>query len=254
MLAFAKVAWGTSTAGGWPAWTTHGQNPCDFRPGPGCYGGSGYRASSRTDVPLGRCPRHTPFGPCWRFSVFSLSTSTLWAKAGVPVLRLRSSVSRDCGVTGGAPRFFTNCMRPKRTFFRAERVRVVPPEGESPPQAPPEALPAAGAAGGPARRRRSPAGLLWRACEGLDLAASRAPAGLARSADPRAAELARPQAGPGGTRTQPSLLAPTRGGWKGPLCGTGTQRGEQAQWQGREFDTSHVNWHSALHVAMLRQY
>jgi hypothetical protein len=80
------------------AWTTHGQNPCDFRPGPGCYGGSGYRASSRTDVPLGRCPRHTPFGPCWRFSVFSLSTSTLWAKAGVPVLRLRSSVSRDCGV------------------------------------------------------------------------------------------------------------------------------------------------------------
>jgi hypothetical protein len=35
-------------------------------------------------------------------------------------------------------------MRPKRTFFRAERVRVVPPEGESPPQAPPEALPAAG--------------------------------------------------------------------------------------------------------------
>jgi MYXO-CTERM domain-containing protein len=45
-------------------------------------------------------------------------------------------------------------MRPKRTFFRAERVRVVPPEGESPPQAPPEALPAAGAAGGPARRRR----------------------------------------------------------------------------------------------------
>ena len=80
------------------AWTTHGQNPCDFRPGPGCYGGSGYRASSRTDVPLGRCPRHTPFGPCWRFSVFSLSTSTLWAKAGVPVLRLRSSVSRGCGV------------------------------------------------------------------------------------------------------------------------------------------------------------
>jgi len=80
------------------AWTTHGQNPCDFRPGPGCYGGSGYQASSRTDVPLGRCPRHTPFGPCWRFSVFSLSTSTLWAKAGVPVLRLRSSVSRGCGV------------------------------------------------------------------------------------------------------------------------------------------------------------
>ena len=80
------------------AWTTHGQNPCDFRPGPGCYGGSGYRASFRTDVPLGRCPRHTPFGPCWRFSGFSLSTSTLWAKAGVPVLRLRSSVSRDCGV------------------------------------------------------------------------------------------------------------------------------------------------------------
>jgi hypothetical protein len=80
------------------AWTTHGQNPCDFRPGPGCFGGSGYRASFRTDVPLGRCPRHTPFGPCWRFSVFSLSTSTLWAKAGVPVLRLRSSVSRDCGV------------------------------------------------------------------------------------------------------------------------------------------------------------
>ena len=80
------------------AWTTHGQNPCDFRPGPGCYGGSGYLASSRTDVPLGRCPRHTPFGPCWRFSVFSLSTSTLWAKAGVPVLRLRSSVSSGCGV------------------------------------------------------------------------------------------------------------------------------------------------------------
>ena len=80
------------------ACTTHGQNPCDFRPGPGCYGGSGYRASSRTDVPLGRCPRHAPFGPCWRFSVFSLSTSTLWAKAGVPVLRLRSFVSRGCGV------------------------------------------------------------------------------------------------------------------------------------------------------------
>ena len=80
------------------AWTTHGQNPCDFRPGPGCYGGSGYRASSRTDVPLGRCPRHTPFGPCWRFGVFSLSTSTLWAKAGVPVLRLRSFVLRGCGV------------------------------------------------------------------------------------------------------------------------------------------------------------
>ena len=146
------------------------------------------------------------------------------------------------------PNSFSNSkfMRPKRTFFRAERVRVVPPR---------RGKPAAGAAGGPARRRRSPAGLLWRACEGLDLAASRAPAGLARSADPRAAELARPQAGPaGGTRTQPSLLAPTRGGWEGPLCGTGTQRGEQAQWQGREFDTSHVNWHSALHVAMLRQY
>ena len=79
------------------AWTTHGQKPCDFRPGPGCYGGSGYRASFRTDVPLGRCPTHAPFGPCWRFSVFSLSTSTLWAKAGVPVLRLRSSVSRGCG-------------------------------------------------------------------------------------------------------------------------------------------------------------
>ena len=73
------------------AWTTHGQNPCDFRPGPGCYGGSGYQASSRTDVPLGRCPRHTPFGPCWRFSGFSLSTSTLWAKAGVPVLRGNST-------------------------------------------------------------------------------------------------------------------------------------------------------------------
>jgi hypothetical protein len=36
-------------------------------------------------------------------------------------------------------------MRPKRTFFRAERAWVVPPEGESPPQAPPGALPAAGA-------------------------------------------------------------------------------------------------------------
>ena len=79
------------------AWTTAGQNPCDFRPGPGCYGGSGYLASSRTDVPLGRCPLHAPFGPCWRFSVFFLSTSTLWAKAGVPVLRLRSFVSRSCG-------------------------------------------------------------------------------------------------------------------------------------------------------------
>ena len=79
------------------AWTTAGQNPCDFQPGPGCYGGSGYLASSRTDVPLGRCPRHTPLGPCWSFSVFFLSTSTLWAKAGVPVLRLRSSVSRGCG-------------------------------------------------------------------------------------------------------------------------------------------------------------
>jgi hypothetical protein len=86
----------TSTGRG-VAWTTHGQSPCDFRPGPGCYGGSGYRASFRTDVPLGRCPTHAPFGPCWRFSVFSLSTSTLWAKAGVPVLRLRSSVSRSCG-------------------------------------------------------------------------------------------------------------------------------------------------------------
>ena len=70
------------------AWTTAGQNPCDFQPGPGCYGGSGYLASSRTDVPLGRCPTHAPLGPCWRCSVFFLSTSTLWAKAGVPVLRL----------------------------------------------------------------------------------------------------------------------------------------------------------------------
>jgi hypothetical protein len=176
--------------------------------------------------------------------------------AGCTPLMLRlSNSSHETGYeTPPETKLETKFMRPKRTFFRAERVRVVPPEGESPPQAPPEALPAAGAAGGPARRRRSPAGLLWRACEGLDLAASRAPAGLARSADPRAAELARPQAGPGGTRTQPSLLAPTRGGWEGPLCGTGTQRGEQAQWQGREFDTSHVNWHSALHVAMLRQY
>jgi hypothetical protein len=93
------------------AWTTQGQNPCDFRRGPGWYGGGGYRASSRTDVPLGRCPRHTPgpglrhtpFGPsgCWRFSVFFLSTrghtSTLWAKAGVPASRLRSPAG------GGVP-------------------------------------------------------------------------------------------------------------------------------------------------------
>ena len=137
------------------------------------------------------------------------------------------------------------------TFFRSERVRVVPPgpEGESPPLAPPEALPAAGV-----RRRVCFGG---RARDSIwQLPGPRR--GRAHSADPRAAELARPQAGPGGTRTQPSLLAPTRGedlgGWEGPLCGTGTQRGEQAQWQGREFDTSHVNWHSALHVAMLRQY
>jgi len=94
---FYQDSWSYIVARG-VACTTHGQNPCDFRPGPGCYGGSGYRASSRTDVPLGRCPRHAPFGPCWRFSVFSLSTSTLWAKAGVPVLRLRSFVSRGCGV------------------------------------------------------------------------------------------------------------------------------------------------------------
>ncbi len=52
------------------AWTTTGQNPCDFQLGPGCYGGSGHLASSRTDVPLGRCPTHTPLGPCWSFSVF----------------------------------------------------------------------------------------------------------------------------------------------------------------------------------------
>ena len=137
------------------AWTTHGQNPCDFRPGPGCYGGSGYRASSRTDVPLGRCPRHTPPGPCWRCSVFFLSTSTLWAKAGVPVLRLRSSVSRGCGVgrkgvgsqdaemlfagnpasaavdarrsrsAGGAPpRSFTRPFVPNRVVLRRGRVAV----------------------------------------------------------------------------------------------------------------------------------
>ena len=109
------------------AWTTHGQNPCDFRPGPGCYGGSGYQASSRTDVPLGRCPRHTPFGRCWRFGVFFLSTSTLWAKAGVPVLRLRSSVSRGCGVgswfsrMGDAVRGKTgerSCRRPTKPLRR----------------------------------------------------------------------------------------------------------------------------------------
>ena len=74
------------------------QNPCDFRQGPGCYGGSGYRASSRTDVPLGRCPRHTPFGPCWRFSVFSLSTSTLWARPEYQFCGLGPRVSSGCGV------------------------------------------------------------------------------------------------------------------------------------------------------------
>ena len=137
-----------------------------------------------------------------------------------------------------APFFVLKFMRPKRTFFRAERVRVVPPKGKArrrrrrrpcPPQAPPEALPAAGV-----RRRVCFGG---RARDSIwQLPGPRW--GRAHSADPRAAELARP--GPGGT--QPSLLAPTRGGWEGPLCGTGTQRGEQAQWQGREFDTSHVNW------------
>jgi hypothetical protein len=131
-------------------------------------------------------------------------------------------------------------MRPKRTFFRSERVRVVPPR---------RGKPAAGAAGGPALpaagvRRREP--LLWRACEGLDLAASRpgAPAGPGSQCGPQSSR-ARPASGwARGDSTQPSLLAPTRGGWEGPLyaSGTGTQRGEQAQWQGREFDTSHVNW------------
>ena len=125
------------------AWTTHGQNPCDFRPGPGCYGGSGYRASFRTDVPLGRCPTHAPFGPCWRFSVFSLSTSTLWAKAGVPVLRLRSSVSSGLWVEWGKGWFSRwdeaaagragerGCRRPKKPCRRwrpstLARAAVIP--------------------------------------------------------------------------------------------------------------------------------
>ena len=143
---------------------------------------------------------------------------------------------------------------PNELFSGPRGLGLYPPKGKArrrrrrrpcPPQAPPEALPAAGV-----RRRVCFGG---RARDSIwQLPGPRW--GRAHSADPRAAELARPQAGPGGTRTQPSLLAPTRGGWEGPLCGTGTQRGEQAQWQGREFDTSHVNWHSALHVAMLRQY
>jgi hypothetical protein len=59
----------------------------------------------------------------------------------------QASKTTKAGPRGGISKRIqeiSNFMRPKRTFFRAERVRVVPPERESPPQAPPEALPAAG--------------------------------------------------------------------------------------------------------------
>ena len=88
-------------------------------------------------------------------------------------------------------------MRPKRTFFRAERVRVVPPEGESPPQAPPEALPAAGAAGGPARRRRSPASLPLTGVRGTRFGSF---PGLGRALGLGTLRLADRPAGPGGLR------------------------------------------------------
>ena len=100
-------------------------------------------------------------------------------------------------------------MRPKRTFFRAERVRVVPPERESPPQAPPAALPAAGAAGGPARRRRSPASLPLtgvrgtRFCSFPGLGHALGPGyalGLGRAPGPGTLRLADRPAGPGGLR------------------------------------------------------
>jgi hypothetical protein len=108
-----------------------------------------------------------------------------------------------------------NFMRPKRTFSRSERVRVVPPEGESPPQAPPGACPPHAFAGE----------FALTGVRGTRFGSFPGPSGALLTVRGQSSR-ARPAWARG---TQPSLRASTRGGREGPLsvCGTGTLRGEQ---------------------------
>jgi hypothetical protein len=110
--------------------------------------------------------------------------------AATPTPRQRYSESPSSQQSTSRP----NLCAPNELFSGPRGLGLYPPKGKArrrrrrrpcPPQAPPEALPAAGV------RRRV---LLYRACEGLDLAASRAPAGPGSQCGPQSSR-ARPASG-----------------------------------------------------------